>query len=59
MNLDVLFLMLIGLIVICYTIYKIVDRISKHIEIVKGVRTPDNISKVEFSIGGSKDDEEE
>lgn len=58
MDLDTMVILLIGLIVICYTIYKIINRILEHIEILKGARKPeDDFSNFRVSIGGSDEEE--
>ena len=54
MDLDTMVILLIELIVICYTIYKILE----HIEILKGARKPeDDSSNFRVSIGGSDEEE--
>ena len=44
MDLDTMVILLIGLIVICYTIYKIINRILEHIDILKGSRKTEDDS---------------
>ena len=56
---NVLISLLIGLVIVCFTLYKLVDRILRHSELIKGVRVVDDFSKIQLSIGGSDDENEE
>lgn len=58
MDLDTMVILLIGFIILCFTIYKIINRILEHIEILKGARKPeDDFSNFKVSIGGSDEEE--
>lgn len=58
MDSDTLVILLLGLIIICFTIYKIINRVLEHIEIVKGARkAEDEFSNFKVSIGGSDEEE--
>lgn len=58
MDLDTMVILLIGLTILCFTIYKIINRILEHIEILKGVRKPEeDSSNFKISIGSSDEEE--
>lgn len=57
-DLNTLIVMLIGLSIICFTIYKLADRVMKHIEIINGTRkVDDDFSSLRVSIGGQDEEE--
>lgn len=58
MDLDTMILLLIGLTILCFTIYKIINRILEHIEILKGARKPEEYSSIFKILTGGSDEEE-
>lgn len=50
---------ILGLVVICFTLFKIIDRVLRFFEIIKGARKVDNdFSSLKVSLGGQDDEEE-